>query len=445
MIAVPHREAGTGDHRAPVLADIPAQHLILAGVIGKDHRAILPGHHQRAAALLHFGKLQVHGHLLGIALRPVHGGAKGNDGTAVYIRTQVGVQARIRNGIGGGHHRAAVDHQVAVGIDAVAFCPQSGNDMHIAAVDGGDGNAVLVGIDAVIAGTDGDIAAVDGQVQLRVHTLIVRSQIQGTGAEHIHGHIGINGAVLLPQLLFPFLVLIDPGNVGTGNLIASLQDQVGTGCRGIHLCLGRFHRPVSVTFVGIPEQNGRCHRAGDVCPVQDQLHHRLRFKIGGISQIHPDLASGQLAPDPVCAGSRDVHHSVGCRLLCRVPVRLRAFAIGIAAVIAVPVFIIDNIVRDIHRLLRAGDGDAVIGQLDQRLVSKPGFVDGSLLLLPGHDPPEALRCRRHCPGGLRNRRLRRRLGSTAGEHQTRQHQCCQFFHKHTILSYICADSIHRQP
>ena len=45
---------------------------------------------------------------------------------------------------------------------------------------------------------DADISAMDRQVQLRIQTLIVRIQVKRTGAEDIHGHIGINGAILLP-------------------------------------------------------------------------------------------------------------------------------------------------------------------------------------------------------------------------------------------------------
>ena len=110
--------------------------------------------------------------------------AGGCDGAAVEIDAHIGINAGITGeAAGAGADFAAVYHQPAVGIDAVALTCFAGNgDIHMTCVDGGDGNAVLVGVDAVVAAADIDLAAVDGQMQFGVKPLVFRVNVQSAVA-----------------------------------------------------------------------------------------------------------------------------------------------------------------------------------------------------------------------------------------------------------------------
>ena len=116
-------------------------------------------------------------------------------GTAEDVDAPVGVHAVVG---GAALYRAAaiVDHDPAVGVDAVA---DSGGDVERAAVEGKDGDAIFVDVDAIFIGGDVHGAAVDGQVQIGVQPLIRRADIEhtraGAAARDIHGNVGIKRAV----------------------------------------------------------------------------------------------------------------------------------------------------------------------------------------------------------------------------------------------------------
>ena len=158
MIPLPYPEAGAGKNRALITADILAQGFIQSRIVGEHLAAVLPGDTDIAG--LHPGKLEIHGNLAGITFGPVHGRTQGNDGAAVDEGAQVTVQAGIGGRICAGNHISAVDDQIAVGVDTVALFPKARGNMEAAAVDGGDGDPILIGVDAVVAGTDADITAV---------------------------------------------------------------------------------------------------------------------------------------------------------------------------------------------------------------------------------------------------------------------------------------------
>ena len=259
-------EIGAGNDGTLETAQAFFQNRVSIGIKGENLLAFFVGDGDGTAGFTILGKLQIHGHLLRVAFRPVHGRAESHDGAAVNERTQIAVQTRVGGRLGTGNNITAVDHQVAVGVDAVALFSETGQDTDFAAVDGGDGNIVLVGVDAVVAGADDDIAAVDGQVQLGIQTLVFRVQFQTAGASNIHGHIGIDGTVLLPQLLFAFFVLIDLGYIGAVDGIFAFrgQNQIGTGGGGIHIRAGGIRIPVAVALVDIQKHNGRGHGAGDI-------------------------------------------------------------------------------------------------------------------------------------------------------------------------------------
>src|SRR5699024_5750520 len=114
-----------------------------------------------------------------------------------------GVDARVPAvGAGGRCDIAAVDHQIAVGVDAVPLPGFAGDlDVQTSAVDGGDGHIILIGVDAVVAGGDIDGAAVDGEMEFRVQAIVVGGDVQHAGAilaaVHVHAHLGVEGAVVL--------------------------------------------------------------------------------------------------------------------------------------------------------------------------------------------------------------------------------------------------------
>ena len=120
--------------------------------------------HRNGLAARH---LALHGkHRIGLPalLEDIQHIAGGDHRAAVNVDAHVGVDARIHAAAAGlGNDLAAVHHQPAVGIDAIALAGLPADpDMHLAAVDGGNRHTVLVGVDAVIAGGNMDVAAVDG-------------------------------------------------------------------------------------------------------------------------------------------------------------------------------------------------------------------------------------------------------------------------------------------
>ena len=208
--------------------------------------------------------------------------AGGRHSAAVDRNAHVGVDAGIpADGAGCGGDSAAVDDQPAVGIDAVALAGTAVHpDIQAAAVDGGDGHAVLVGVDAVVSREDIDIAAVDGQVQLTVQSLVLREDVQNAGAcrspVHIHGHFGVKGAIIFVELFAvrhgcPILVehhavrLVDAGHIGAGDVIrrAVGDDDIGAGGGGIHLFHGGL-RVGGAALIDVVEDDGGRHGAGDV-------------------------------------------------------------------------------------------------------------------------------------------------------------------------------------
>ena len=166
LVSLPHLKIRAGDHCALILSGIFRQHLVLGRIIGKDDVACLIGDNDGRGLI--GGKLQVHSHLLGIAFGPVHCRAHGNDSTTVDIGAHVAVQTGVGCRIGRGNHTPSADHQVAIGIDTVTLTAKTGNNMHIAAQYGGNGYAILIGIDAVILRADADGSVANGQVHLAV-------------------------------------------------------------------------------------------------------------------------------------------------------------------------------------------------------------------------------------------------------------------------------------
>ena len=432
MVALAHPEIGAGDDGTLIPAGIISQYLVPAGIVGKDQSAVGVGNGNGIGAVAEVGELQIHGDLFRITLGPVHGGAQGHHGAAVDVGTQVGIQARVGGGIGGSHHGTAVDDQVAIGVDAVALFAKARDDMEGTCVDGGDGNTVLIGVDAVVAGADVDIAAVDGEMQLGIQALIFGGEIQSAGAVDVQGHIGIQGAVLLPQLFLTFFVLVDLRHIGTADGVFALQDQVGTGGGGVHRGGGGVHGPVPVAFVDVQKQDGGGHGAGDVRIVQDQFHHGILVVTGIFPQVDADLSGGELAGNPVSAGEGDVHHGVGGGLVGAVLVGIGALAVGVAAVVGIPVLVVDNVVGDVHPSVsgirrvygQVTYGDAVVGQGNDGLGVKTGHI-GDLRV---HRVGDGGVSRAAAFGGIRCW-----IGAAAAEQGEDQQDREPFFHNWYVL------------
>ena len=134
----------------------------------------------------------------------------GDDCTAIDMNAHVRIDACVgAGGTGGRKNGAAIDHQPAVGIDAITFAGLTVDaDGQIAAVDGGDGNAIFVGIDAIVAGVYENVAAIDGQVQFTVQTFVFGADIQDAGvfraAKNIHRPSGVKRAVVFVQFIGVF-------------------------------------------------------------------------------------------------------------------------------------------------------------------------------------------------------------------------------------------------
>ena len=334
-IALAHLEGGRGDDRALIRPGVLPGKLVLAGVVGKGHLAVLIAQDDRIAGLPGGAELKVHHRLnrVGafIVLRPVHGRAQGHHHTAVDERAAVRVQARVRGQVRRADHRARVDRQEAVGVHAVPFRPQTGTDVEGPSVDGQDADAVFVDIDAVILRGDVHRAAVDRQMKLGVQALVAAGDLQHAGAcllpGDVHGLVGVERAVHLPRLLLGrvricsvlvfVLGLQDPEHIGAvdGVYRAVGQDHVGAGVGSVHL-VAEFCPilPGVVALIHIGKHHAGGYGAGDVHTVQDQGHLTGRVVKGFLSQIHPDLAVPG-AGEPVGPGLGDMEDGVGIRLL----------------------------------------------------------------------------------------------------------------------------------
>ena len=426
LITLPLLKRRAGKDGPHIPAGVGTQNLILCGCISKHRVALQVGDHQCTVALLILGKLQVHGDLFAVAFGPVHGRAKGHHGAAVDIAAHIAVKAGIGGGVGAGHHRAAVDHQPAVGVDAVALFAKAGNDVQAAAVDGGDRHAVLVGVDAVVAAADVDGTAVDGQVQLGVKAFVISGQVKAARAVHIHGHIGVDGAVLFPQLFFALGILVNAGHMAALDQIAAAfgKNQVCPRSSGVHRALGGFGAPVVIALVHVQKQNGRGNGTGDVGPVQDQGDHCSGVFGGLFAQIHPDLPLGQGSGQLIPARGGDVDHRVGGRFVGGMALGRSALAVRVAACIAVAVFIIDDVITQVHRR-RGGAGRLAVYR---NAVGRKGNLYRLGI-------PLARRC---CRRG--SRRSRRAAGSAcsaaAGQKRRRQQQDGQFLMQGVLLFHV---------
>ena len=313
--------------------------------------------------------------------------------------------------------------------------------MQIAAVDGGHGDAVLIGVDAVVLRANGNIAAVDGQVQLGVQALVFSGDAQRAGTVDVHGHVGVDRAVLLPQLLFPFGVLVDFGDIGAGDGAPAVlcQNQISPGVGGIHGGLGGFRVPATVALIDVPEKNGGGDGAGDVRAVQNQLHHCVWVGRGVLAQVDANLPSAELAAETVSAGGGDVHHGVRLRLLGGVHVGFAARTVGVAAFVGGFFFVIDNIVGGIDRvgLPAAVYGQTVVGEGDDRLTVKAGGVDRRF----GDGYGCGFRCGFRRGGGLhRSSGFHRgcRGGRAACQQQGGEQQRDDFLHSVPSFMGICS-------
>ena len=265
-----------------------------------------------------------------------------------------------------GDHRTAVDHQPAVGVDPVALGAEAAEDVDAAAVDCGDRNAVFIGVDAVVLREDPETASVDGEVHLGVQTLVVRDDrdhaVAGALAVHVHGNVGIHRAVLLPQFFLVGRVLVDLGHVRTAHDVHAPVggDQIGAGCRGVHIWAGRFGGCAAVALIYVQEQDRRGYAAGDLRIVQDQRDHCSRIVACFVAQVDAYLPGGECAAHAVRPGLRDVHHDGGGGLFFCVPVLGFAVPVGISAVIGILILVIYDVVGYVYRGGRIGpDGLAV--------------------------------------------------------------------------------------
>ena len=379
-----------------------------------------------------------HGVILRTCFDAVQHMAGGDDGAAVDVDAHVGVDTGVgAEGTGSRCDGAAVDHQPAVGVDAVALAGFSGDpDRQAAAVDGGDGHAVLIGVDAVIAGDYGNIAAVQGQVQLAVQTLIFSVNVQNSrvfrAAVHVHGHSGVESAVVLMQffgvLHFGSVLaehqgagLVDPGHIGAPDGVDTAvgDDNIGACGAGVHI-FGGLSGVIASAFVDIVEDHRGGNPAGDVRSVQNQGHNGGGILFDVLAQIHGDLTGGEGAADAVGAGAGDVEHGMGGGFFGGVGIGFGAFAIG--EVLAG--FVVNDVVGGVNAaagIRLQGDivqGDAGIGQTDVCRVTPGrrggGFRDG---------------------GGIG---LRGRGGSAGGEEQGKQ-QGKQFPGFHGISQPFCVE------
>ena len=341
-VAAAHLDLSGREDRAAVPADVASGHLVLIGIVGKDHVSFgigdddgLVGALRRSEAQVHHGLIALTAALVGFG--PVHGGAQSHHRAAVNIGAAVGIHAGIGIGIGHGDEGAAVDHQIAVGVDAVALATQTRQDVNAAAVEGDHRDSVLVDVDAVVLRENVDAAAVHRQVQLAAKALVAGGDIEHARAQRaavdVHGYEGIEGAVHLTGFFLQSRAAVDAAlavlalilgfehavDVGAGEIVhrAVGDDHVCAGFRGVHgAAVFAPLFPGVVTFIDAVEHDGGGHGAGHVHAVQD--HGDLGARVGKgvvrVAQIDPDLTV-PFALDEIGARFGDVEHRVFIGLL----------------------------------------------------------------------------------------------------------------------------------
>ena len=359
---------------------------------------------------------------------------------AIEVNAQIGVDARIHAVAAGiGIHDAAVDDQPAVGVNAVPFARGAiDRNIQLAAVHGGDGNAVFIGVDAVVAGIDFDFAAIDGQMQFGIQTFIFRFNVQHTAvfraAVDVHRHLGVECAVVLMELLGvnDFLAVIGQhhGLINTRHIrpahmvdAAVGEIHIGTGCGSVHI-LGSGIGIITAAFVNIVEDHRRCHRAGHVHTIEHQCDHRIGVFLGILAQIHGDLPTLQCTAEDICTRLGNGQHRMCSRFLGSMCIRFRAFPVGKVAARFI-----------IHDVVGYGHTRSIgIGNVHIHPVGKPLQVGDVTALCGGVCVPVTAddRSRIHIGSGLG--RIRAAAGCQRQQQRACQDQRNISFHKQMILS-----------
>lgn len=133
-------------------------------------------------------------------------------------------------------------------------------------------------------------------MELGVQALVLTGDVQHAVAlglpADVHGHLGVEGPVVLVELLGGAL-LINTGHVRAGDVVHAAvgQDDVGSGGGGVHSGGGDIvvrllvviGDEVGVALIDVVEDHRRGHGAGDVHPVQDERDHRGGVGLGVIA------------------------------------------------------------------------------------------------------------------------------------------------------------------
>ena len=288
-----------------------------------------------------------------------------------HIRVDTGVTAETA---GRRNDFAAVDHQPAVGVDAITFAGGTiDHNIHLSTVDGSDGNRILIGVDAIIAGVDIDDAAVDGQMQFGVKTFILGVDIQNTiTAVDVHRLLGIESSIVLMEffavnngftVFAQFDRFVNTGNIGAiDGVFGAVNDENIGSCSGsIHIFGGGFFVRFAA-LINIVENHTRSNGTGDVHAVEVEIHHRIWVFFGLFSQINGNLTGRESATKLIIAGLCDVNNGVLVGFFLTVLIIGSAFAISEV----LPLQIENNIMSGIYSGTFVGsdcfavDGDAFI-------------------------------------------------------------------------------------
>ena len=202
-------------------------------------------------------------------------------------------------------------------------------------------------------------------MQLRIQAFFIATDVQDTiaflSSVHLHRHLGIEGTVVLRQLLLAFRVFVDARHMRTGDVVhASIrQDYSGAGSRCVHFRGGRIAyflaflgavigHPGLITFIYVVENHCRGHRTGNVCIVQNQGHDSLRIGLCFLSKINGHLPCREFSGQAIRPCRVDVQHGVRCCFLGAMFLRIFTFAVRVAALIGIAVLIIQDVVGNIH-------------------------------------------------------------------------------------------------
>ena len=122
------------------------------------------------------------------------------------------------------------------------------------------------------------------------------------------------------------------------------QNQLKACQSSVHIFYSSF-RIIASAFIRIINDDRRCNRAGNICLIQDQIHHCRCILPGLFAKIHCDLSPGHASCDTISSRRRNGNYCIFRSLLFCMTVCFIAFSIQFI----LPFLIIYDLCSSKHR------------------------------------------------------------------------------------------------